>query len=46
MEAPKGLALALAEDPNLSVSALALDDECTDEQLEEWKPHTSISEKK
>ena len=45
MEAPKGLALALAKDPNLSVSALALDDECTDEQLEEWK-HINLYRRK
>ena len=45
MEAPKGLALALAEDPNLSVSAIALDDEFTDERLEEWK-HINLYRRK
>ena len=37
MEAPKGLALALTKNPNFIVSAIALDDEWTHEQLEEWK---------
>lgn len=38
MEAPKGLALALAKNENLSISALALDDEYSDECMFEWSP--------
>lgn len=36
MEAPKGLALELAKNKKLSISALALDDEYTDIGIAEW----------
>ena len=36
MEAPKGLALALTKNDNLSVFALGLDDEYTNECISEW----------
>lgn len=38
MEAPKGLALALNSHFNIEISAIALDDEYTNECLKEWEP--------
>ena len=40
MEAPRGLALELSKNDKLSISAVALDDEYTDECIPDWRPIT------